>query len=727
MAARAASRSTVVMSSLVVLLVALVTAQHWPDRGFWYDETVNAFFAERSLGDIWEWCTGIDNQMPLDFVLRKLWAGMAGSSEYALRVYSYTCALLSAAGVIALGRRLGQSLFAGWVAGIAFALSQGFIYAAFEVRPYALALALYAWASVVLWELWQRYARAGRRFGQAYWRLLALYCVLALAVMYTHYTGLIALAAHGIFVGGDALLRRTRRQFILLAHIALGLLTGYVPWLLALAGRDIRAGTAYDAHINPWQALTTYVEFFAYGQRTIVPGTPPYAALLGGAILAAGAVWIIVHWRRRAAWREFLFALAMAAIPLAGLLVMVYGVQAKLSGRHGWPVWIGAALLLALGAQAIGRMRGVRWFAAAAVVVVVWLPSRADLPPTYNSYLREAFAYINTHAESGDVLLLRDGTLFTAAEYYDVAVPWIGLPPDKLTDVNRFLFVDEAGPALTQLIRDHDARRVWVVAWQGHIMDPQNLVNGLLEVIGSPQPLSGTFGFGDVSVGLYVLDRDLALLHDRIAALAPVAATPLGGPEFYGGQLLNGDTVRRGDTLLVHTWWQRGRTVMPEMRVSVRVYGADGVTYAQHDQPPVSASFGQEHWPDRVPVLSQFWLPVPADMPLGAAEVRLLIYDMAGRFEPVTVPVATFTVREQQEAALRSSVFGMTGPPLQLRFSVRSRTYDDLRINITAPRRPSSRPITIAAMGSVVPNNVSWSLASSASSLASCTLSSVAW
>lgn len=645
MAARATPRSIVVISALVVLLVALATARHWPERGFWYDETVNAYFSERSFSDIWEWCTAIDNQMPLDFVLRKVWADAIGTSEFALRVYSYLCALLSAAGVIALGQRLGRSSFAGWVAGMTFALSQGFIYAAFEVRPYALALALYAWASVALWELWQRYGRARRTLDRAYWRLLVLYCVLALGVLYTHYTGFMALAAHGVFVGGDALLHRTRRRFTLLAHIALGLLVGYVPWLLALAGRDIRAGTAYDAHINPWQALTTYAEFFVYGQRTVVHGTPPYAALLGGVFLAADAVWIIVHWRR-AAWRGFLFASGMAAIPLVGLLVMVYGVQAKLSGRHGWPVWIGAALLLALGAHATGRVCGLRWLAGAAVMVAVWLPSRADLPPTYNSYLREAFTYVNAHAEAGDVLVLRDGTLFTAAEYYDVAVPWIGLPPDKLTDVNRFLFVDEAAPALTQLIRDHDARRVWVAAWQGHIMDPQDLVNGLLEVIGSPQPLIGTFGFGDVSVGLYVLDHDPAVLREWITALTPVAATPLGGPVFYGGQLLNSNPVRRNDTLLVHTWWQRGRVVMPEMRVSVRVYGADDDYYAQHDQPPVSASFGQEHWPDGVPVLSQFWVPVPADIPSGPAEVRILIYDMAGRFEPVTVPVATFTVSE---------------------------------------------------------------------------------
>jgi hypothetical protein len=266
------------------------------------------------------------------------------------------------------------------------------------------------------------------------------------------------------------------------------------------------------------------------------------------------------------------------------------------------------------------------------------------LQPVYNSYLREAFAYVNRHTEPGDVLILRDGTLFTAAGYYDAAMPWIGLPADKLTDVNRPLFFDTAIANLAGLIDAHDARRVWVVAWQGHIMDPQNLVEGILEAIGDSQPLEGTFGFGDVAVSRYVLRESPEELRARVRAFDPVIQTPGGGPALLGGYVLNTAPVPHGGTVHVQMWWQRGEVIMPDLRISVRLYDPAGEFYVQIDQPPVAYGFGQEHWPPDVPILSQFALPVGRMMPSGRAEVRIVLYHMQGAFEPITVTIDDFEV-----------------------------------------------------------------------------------
>lgn len=634
------------VSAFVLVVVAAWIAGQWPERGFWYDETVNAYFAERGLSAIWEWCARIDNQMPLDFVLRMGWGRFAGTSEFALRAYSVGFALLSVAGVIALGRRVGRAPLAGWIAGGAYALTQSFLYAAFEVRPYALALAVFAWSCVVLWELWTRYADGVRRLDRHYVLLLGLYWALALGTIYTHYTGVLALGAHGVFVGVAALRQATRRRWTIVAHLGLGLVAGYAPWLVALAGRDIRAGTAYEAQIVPLQALETYVAFYAHGQRNLIEGTPPYAWVAAFLVSSTGVLALALNRRRFDRMRGAWFALSITLVPLAGLLVMVYAVQAKLSGRHGWPVWIGAALLIGAGIAALDRLRYVRWLAILVALAIVWLPGRADLPLTYNSYLREAFAYINAHALPGDVLVLRDGTLFTAAEYYDVEVPWVGLPPEKITDVNRFLFIDEALQRLDSMVRAHDARRVWVLSWQGEIMDPQDIVDGILELIGEPQPLEDAYGFGDVSLLLYTLHDAPDAVQARVEAMSPVVETPNGGPLYYGGYVLNKTPVPHGGIVLLHTWWQRGAVVMPDMRVSVRLYDATGHFYAQQDQPPVNPSFGQEHWQPGELVLSRFALWVPPNMPDGPAEVKLLIYHMQGMFDPITVPVGTFEVRD---------------------------------------------------------------------------------
>ena len=324
-------------------------------------------------------------------------------------------------------------------------------------------------------------------------------------------------------------------------------------------------------------------------------------------------------------------------VPLLGLLAMVYGVQAKLSGRHGWPVWLGAALALGVGLAGLDRVRWLRWPVWGAALLIVALPARVDTRPIYDSRLREAFAYIGSNSQPGDVLILRDGTLFTAAGYYGTDLPWIGLPPDKLTDVKRFLFFDEALDSLDVLAENTSVRRAWVVAWQGDIMDPQNLVAGIFEMLGDPVPLP--WGFGDVSVSLYQLRQPPDTLRERVAQLGPPVQVPLGGPIYEGGYILNEGLMPRGGTVKIQTWWRRGAVVMPDFRVSVRLYGADGNFYTQLDQPPVSASFGQENWQPGSLILSRFTVLVPPQVPPGPAEIRMILYDVGGAFEPITVMV----------------------------------------------------------------------------------------
>jgi len=634
------------ISTLILWVIAAGLVSQWPRRSLWYDETVNAYFAERPWAEIWNWCTRIDNQMPLHFVLLKLWGNAAGTSEFALRAFSFGCAVLSVAGVMALGWRVGGKASVGWLAALALVLSQSFLYAAFEVRPYALALALFAWSSVVLWTLCDRYAAGPRRLDRRYGYLLAAYLLLALSLIYTHYTGFLALAGHGLYVGWQTLRHRSRRSMLMAAHLAAGLGIGYLPWMLALAGRDVRVGTAYAGRISPRLALETYLDFFAYGQRAVPANAIPYVASIIVLVIGAVAFSLLARRREPALWNGFVLSLLIAIVPLTGLLVLVYGVQAKLSGRHAWPTWFGLSMLIGLGLASLDRLRGLKWPTWTAALLVVWLPASAHFPPIYNSYLREAFEYVNGHAEPGDVLVLRDGTLFTAAGYYDARIPWIGLPPDQLTNVNRFLFFDEAITNLQRLVDQHKAQRVWVIAWQGQIMDPQNLVAGVLEATGDPLPLLAAYGFGDVSVSLYWRNISLQSLYERVAGLTPIAQAPPDGPVYLGGYLLTKNPIPHGGAVQIQTWWKRGATVMPGVRVSARLYDPDGRFYAQLDQPPVSASFGQELWQPESPILSRFTLQVPPEMPSGAAEVKLLLYDIQATFEPITVVVDDFDVED---------------------------------------------------------------------------------
>jgi len=638
-----AGRRRLWLSALLLWAATAWLVQQWPERGLWYDETVNAYFATQSWGDLWEWCTRVDNQMPLHFALLKGWGIFGGTTEFALRLPSVWAALLALAALIALGQRLG-SPWTGWLAAASFALTQSFLYAAFEVRPYGLALALTGWASVVLWSLWRRYAVSGRPHDRRYTALLIAYWLLAWGLWYTHYTGVLALAVHAVLVGWAVMHGAERRRTVIALQLAGGTIAGMVPWYLALAGRDVRAGTAYAGRVDPLTALKTYADFYAHGQRVVPADAPPYTWAMV-AVLAFGCLlWCALRRWHGQPVRSLLVPLAAVLLPLAGLIGLVYGVQAKLSGRHGWMIWLGAALLFGAGYSALVPWRRLRWAAWLGALAVLWLPARAAYAPVYNSYLREAFAYIREHAVAGDVLVLRDGTLFTAAGYYRPGVPWIGLPPEPLTNVNRFLFFDEAADGLEALVEAQQAHRVWVLSWQGDIMDPQNLVTGMLEYLGEQESLPGAFGFGDVSLTLYRLERLVQEWREQVRALRPIEQYPPDGPWYLGGYILQQGPAVPGATVWIHTWWQRGNAVHPGARLSLRLYAADGALVAQHDQPPGGLSFGQENWAPDTPILTRLVLRVPPDMPAGVAEVRLILYEMESSLEPLDIEVGRLEI-----------------------------------------------------------------------------------
>ena len=245
---------------------------------------------------------------------------------------------------------------------------------------------------MALWELWTRYGSTPRPFDRHYARRLAFYLLLAVALVYTHYTGWLALAAQGVYLGAQTLRHPSRRRVLVLAHLGAGIALGYLPWVIALAGRDVRAGTAYAGQIAPEQALQAYVEFYAYGQHILPPDSSPVYLISGGLVVAAALILAVIGVRRRPTTAPGLFyALLAAILPLAGLVLMVYAVQAKLSGRHGWPVWLGVSLLIGLGLAALARLKFVRWPVWIAALVILWLPARAPLQPIYDSsFLRRS-------------------------------------------------------------------------------------------------------------------------------------------------------------------------------------------------------------------------------------------------------------------------------------------------------------------------------------------------
>jgi uncharacterized membrane protein len=280
-----------------LLAVAGWLAVRWPHQSLWYDETLTTWVASSSWDQLIHWCTQVDIQVPLHYVVLRAWMALLGSSEFALHLLSALCAVLAVAGLIALARRLAGST-AAVIAGLLLGLSPGFLWIAYEVRAYALALALFAWASVLLHELLKP-AASPRRW------LIVAYAGLALAMLYTHYTGIGALAAHLVIVGWTAL---SRRSWIVVRRMTLAALiiaVGFAPWLPVLLTRGSADRSFYAGAILPDQTLGVILSFKWLARDDFKWLTPdqaisPLAPLIaGGLIVLVGgvALWLVVQRR----------------------------------------------------------------------------------------------------------------------------------------------------------------------------------------------------------------------------------------------------------------------------------------------------------------------------------------------------------------------------------------------------------------------------------------------
>ncbi len=617
------------ISTLLLFGVFLWLAVNFPHESLWYDETVNAYLARSSWSTIWDWSRNIDNQMPLHFWLLKLWVGPMGQSEFSLRLFSAFWAWLAAAGMVALGKRITGKMMGGVFALVILAGSGSFLYAAGEVRTYALALALLIISCVLLWEL-------GRDVGRIHWKLLGAYLVVTLLMVYAHYTAWLGVAAQGIFVGVRLVQmpQNRGRGFKQAILIPVGLALGFAPWLVALAGRDFNAGTAFYGEVSARTAFEAYTGFAVFGQKIL---DDPARNITWGIMAAIG----IAAWLGKK--KEGLaLAVALLIVPLVGLIFSVNQIEGKLSGRHAWVMWPAIALILAGGLVRVPG-RAAKMGVLMVVVIGLGMLARRDaaLEDEYGGDFREALAILRREADPNDILILQDGTLFTAAEYYDVPIAYTGIPRDKLTNVSHQVQFFEASDSL-DLILTPQTRHIWVMAWQGNTMDPTMLAFALPEYLSDGQRRvwmgpTGPDVYGEVTLVEYAVAEVKESLFDHIVGYPGILRVQPDGPALLGFDVyVSIDERGEGEadfcSVMAHTWWWRGDTDYPAIMMSITVLDGEENRIAQRDQPLAGYTFGQEKWIPYMPTLGRVELQYPCDQLVSGEEyaVWLAVYDLNG-------------------------------------------------------------------------------------------------
>ncbi len=650
MSAPLTARSRFTGIALAALLsAAAVLMLNFPHNSFWYDEALTTYVATQAWETLWRWCVEVDIQVPFHYVVLRLWSFVAGKSEFALRLLSVFAILLAAAGALNVGRRLGRPFSGslGIACAILLALSLGTLWIAYEVRAYAFALMLFTWATAFLLAVLAR---------PSVWRVLS-YVGLMSAALYTHYTALAGFAAHGVIVLGAALaaLRHLQWRAFVRAFAPLflvGLI--FLPWLPIMIARGSADRSFYSGQIAPDLSLRVLTGFRVLGRQD-----DPEAALMWiGIYVLFVAVGILSGLLLPTLRRALYVGLALSLPPIA-IIAALLMINPKLTGRYFWTAWLGLDVLVGItvvvALSALTQREGAR--SALVLITTLALVSapiasgERGTPP--KSDFRAVYAHICTKGTPDDVILLRDGTLFVAHEYYSKLPPCqmphhaLGMPDALVPDVTRYLDLG----TLQAKMREIAARRppnVWIISWQADIMDPQSLTFALLDFTG--QHVEVNRMFGDVRLDRYT-DLDFALL-ERLAIEGATTQsewfniTPVpNGATLLAMRLFAPQPARVGDVIVVQAWWQRGAILLPTLRASARLTTLDnGWIYSQVDQPPAGWKFWDDRWADGVPAFGRYELLIGEDVPVGRHAVRYVLYDINGAWQPITITLGEIEV-----------------------------------------------------------------------------------
>lgn len=187
-------------------------------RSLWFDELFALHAASRPVFELVAFIRDHDAHPPLFYFLLRVWTGLWGTSEMALRAPSGLSAIATVAVVAGLAqRRLGGE--AAVLAVGALATSPLFLQASTEATRYTFLTLLYVLAA-------REVLRGSAHGAKGGWKLSVWVCLL----LYTHYLGVVlvgSLVVFSLWEGGPAGFRRVARA------CGMGVL-GWSPWFPVL-------------------------------------------------------------------------------------------------------------------------------------------------------------------------------------------------------------------------------------------------------------------------------------------------------------------------------------------------------------------------------------------------------------------------------------------------------------------------------------------------------------
>jgi mannosyltransferase len=354
---------------------------------YWSDEVATVRAVSIPVDELFTFLSGKDAVHGTFDLLLHFWAQVFGTSEFALRAPSAIAVGLAAAGLVVIGRQLGNSRL-GVVAAIIFALLPRTTYMAAEARSYALTAAVAVILTIAFLAV-----RSRPRLG-----FLVIYAVVAVVAMLLFvYLGLLVLA-HLVALVTLRPGRRTIIGFAITAALSVAVLTPFLS--VALGQRGQIAWLASQPSANLWTVLVE----------------PWFDSSVAVAVVAWALVAVaLVRWRVVRATvgdTTFVVAASWIVVPTALLLLANVASGPLYTSRYLSFCAPGLALLLASALTAIPLWRAMP--VAIAVLLVLASPTyvaqRTEFAKNGGSDLRQIAQTVHANASNGDAIVFGEGS-----------------------------------------------------------------------------------------------------------------------------------------------------------------------------------------------------------------------------------------------------------------------------------------------------------------------------
>ncbi len=662
-------KPTSIFITVVILLVAATTRiVNLGTQSLWNDEGSSYVQATRSFRDI-AVNAAADIHPPGYYWALKVWHGLTGSSEFALRYLSAMAGILTVALTYGIARRLyahdrRYGAFAGWVAAALVALNTFQIFYSQEARMYA---ALSLWAAASIWALIGFFYRPNLRSGI----VLGVLNALGLWTQYAFPLVMLTQGAAALLwlrsMGRVGRFWRSLWAYVLANLLALALFAPLLPTAL----RQVTTWPNTGIDIPLPEALQTVLGWLAFGLTYSAANTSWFAVMLIVALFGLRQVSSSIYIHRN--WQPFVPVL-LAVIPVS--IFLGAGLFREGNIKFLLPSQIGFALAVAQGIPAVGRLLdppparhdattliteevpkarsrlllNLRLLPRLIVILILtglaWQLARA-LPPLYTdpTYQRDNYrslvAAVEAALDPSDAIILNaPGQAEVFSYYYDGQV--IPQPiPLRLNDNDAQI------RSATRAAID-GANDVFLVLWGDQERDPNGVVqNTLSEGLFS---IGGEW-YGDVRLERYTAEAtDFLYVNDTQARFGNV------GERIVLDQFAVSDRdVDAGDVIQVRLFWLAADPIEARYKITLQLLDEDGQLVTQRDGEPQGGTAPTSDWIAGTRVTDNHALVVPPGSPTANYTLIIALYNAAD-------PAARLPVGLTQEDFLTLTTITITQP-----------------------------------------------------------------